>query len=276
MDMRKSNNDIYYFIAKTILSHRSSMPHMGIEQLASLCYTSPATISRFARRLSYKNFAELKQAFQRHEDHTKNEVVFSRDELTKMKGDPQTIIDKTYLPSIDALNETYKILDMEVIKQVTKTLEKAQHIAIFGSIFSHLVARDAQYKFLRLGKFTTAFSDTKNQLADASDLSPEDAAIFFSVSGNSDALKQISQVAKIQGVPLIVITNNVNSPLAHIADYVIQLGGSESQFTQSSMSGRIAAMSIVDLLYTSLAFYHEAYSADISIAQQFRVHDTCR
>jgi DNA-binding MurR/RpiR family transcriptional regulator len=258
LDMRKSNNDIYYFIAKTILLHRADIPQMGIEELARLCYTSPATISRFARKLSYKNFSEFKQVFQQHEAYTKNEVVFSEDEITEIKNNPQTIIDKTYPPSIHALKETYEILDVELIGQVTQTLARSEHIAIFGSIFSHLVARDAQYKFLRLGKFTTAFSDFNNQLADARDLSHHDVAIFFSVSGNSTTLQNIADTVKLQDVPTIVITNKVQSPLASVADLVIRLGGNESQFTQSSMSGRIAAMSIVDLLYTSLAFYHES------------------
>jgi len=264
MDMRKSNNDIYYFIAKTILLHHKEMPNMGIEELARLCYTSPATISRFARRLSYNNFAELKHVFEQHEEYTKHEVVFSPDEITTIKTQPKTIIAKTYEPSINALKETYEILDISIITQVTETLAQAEHIAIFGSIFSHLVARDAQYKFLRLGKFTTAFSDMDNQLADAGDLTTADAALLFSVSGNSEALQKIADTIKTQNVPLIVITNKMTSPLALVADYVVKLGGSESMFTQSSMSGRIAAMSVVDLLYTSLAFYQETTTVELA------------
>lgn len=257
MDMRKSNNDIYYFIAKTILLYTNEIPTMGIEELANLCYTSPATISRFCRRLSFNSFIELKQAFQAYHDYRKDEVVFSQDDIEQISADPHSMIDKTYPTSIDALMETYKILDINTINKVTEILYNAGHIAIFGSIFSHLVARDCQYKFLRLEKFTTAFSDIDNQLEDAHDLVEGDAAIFFSVSGNSRSLKKIASIAKNKNIPIIVITNKITSPLAKMGDYIIQMGGSESKFTKSSMSGRIAAMSIVDLLYTSLAFYRE-------------------
>jgi len=262
MDMRKSNNDIYYFIAKTILLHRSAIPYMGIEELARLCFTSPATISRFARRLGYASFADLKQTMSDHETYTKHEVVFDADEITNLQQQPEAMIDKTYEPSINALQQTYEILDTDIITQVTHTLARAEHIAIFGSIFSQLVARDAQYKLLRLGKFTTAFSDITNQREDAEDLTVRDAALLFSVSGSSHTLQQIAEVTKSKGTPLIVITNNSTSPLATMADHVITLGGSESRFTQSSMSGRIAAMSVVDLLYTSLAFHHELTLAE--------------
>lgn len=257
MDMRKSNNDIYYFIAKTILLYSNELPTMGIEELANLCFTSPATISRFCRRLSFNSFIELKQAFQAYHDFRKFEVVFTPKDVEQIGENPSSIIDKTYPASIDALMETYKILDINVINKVTELLYQAEHIAIFGSIFSHLVARDCQYKFLRLAKFTTAFSDIDNQLEDANDLVEQDVAIFFSVSGGGTTLRNIALTAKNKNVPIIVITNKITSPLAKMADHVIQLGGSESKFTKSSMSGRIAAMSIVDLLYTSLAFYKE-------------------
>ena len=252
--MRKSNNDIYYYIARTILLHSTDIPTMGIEELAHLCYTSPATISRFCRRLSFNSYIELKQAFAAYHDQRKSEVTFTDEDVESISAHPRIIIDKTYPASIDALVETYKILDISNIKEIAKVLSEAKHIAIFGSIFSHLVARDCQYKLLRLGKFSTAFSDIDNQLEDVQDLGPGDVALFFSVSGQSKKFRNIASIAKERGVPIIIITSKPQSPLAKLHDYLIQIGGNESTFTKSSMSGRIAMMSVVDLLYTSLAF----------------------
>ena len=46
---------------QTGLVHISEVAHMGISKLASECFVSPATISRFCRTLGYENYAHLKQ-----------------------------------------------------------------------------------------------------------------------------------------------------------------------------------------------------------------------
>ena len=55
-----SSQDMYYTIAHTILTHLEKIPDISINDLADLCYTSPATISRFCKDLNCKNFASFK------------------------------------------------------------------------------------------------------------------------------------------------------------------------------------------------------------------------
>lgn len=254
MDMRKNSNDIYYHIAKTILQHIDRVPTMGIEELALLCYTSPATISRFCRKVSVESFAALKKSINFANNYSSKEVSFTDEELLSIKLDGQTIADKTFPLSINALQATYASLDMKIIDKVVHAMSEANHIAIFGSIFSQLVARDCQYKLLRLGKFVTAFTDPTDQQDDAEHLTKNDLALFFSVSGSGPGMKLSCEIAKKKNATTVAITNKKNSTLAKLADYVIEIGGTESDFSQSSISGRIACMGIVDLLYTALAF----------------------
>ena len=50
-----SGQDMYYSIAKTILTHLEQIPSISINDLAELCYTSPATISRIRNILWIKS-----------------------------------------------------------------------------------------------------------------------------------------------------------------------------------------------------------------------------
>lgn len=254
MNMHKNNNDIYYHIARTILLHMDKMATIGIEELALMCYTSPATISRFCRKLSCPNFTELKRSFLKYDAYKKNEVQFSAQDLVKINDSPHELIEKTLPITIHALMETYKILDMRVITEITQHLQQAQRIAIFGTIYSQLVAQDCQYKLLRLSKFATAFTDSNDQQSDAEALTSQDVAIFFSVSGKSQTLEKLCQTARTRATTTIIISSDPTTKLAQMASFTIPVGGKESSFTQSSISGRIALMSIVDLLYISLAF----------------------
>ena len=56
-----NETDTNYNIAWYMAHHISEVAHMGISKLASECFVSPATISRFCRTLGYENYAHLKQ-----------------------------------------------------------------------------------------------------------------------------------------------------------------------------------------------------------------------
>lgn len=43
------SQDMYYTICYQVLNNIEKIPDISINELADLCYTSPATISRFAK-----------------------------------------------------------------------------------------------------------------------------------------------------------------------------------------------------------------------------------
>lgn len=253
IDAQRGNNDVYYFIAITILKRHKDIIHMGIEELASICFTSPATISRFCRKLHFDNFISFKEELQIYQHYFEEEVQIDFSDYSSDQSIGQIITDKTISISVDAILETYRFMDMHIIESITYLLSKAEHVALFGHNYSQLVARDCQYKFVRLGKFATAYSSDENQERDIEDLKKEDVAIFFSVSGENRKFIDFCYQLKKKHVPIILITSNQNSVMRDFCKYVFMIGGTESTFTLSSISGRIAMMSIVDVLYTNLA-----------------------
>ena len=56
-----SETDTNYNIALFMANNFYRIYSMRINELASVCYVSPATISRFCKSLGYENFAHLKQ-----------------------------------------------------------------------------------------------------------------------------------------------------------------------------------------------------------------------
>ena len=51
-----------YTIALTMIRNIREIPNMTINKLADMCYTSPAAISRFCRKLGYSSLSEFKKA----------------------------------------------------------------------------------------------------------------------------------------------------------------------------------------------------------------------
>lgn len=253
MDARSATEDIYFHIAQKILQYPQKIQNMGIEELADFCYTSPATISRFCRQLSLENFQQLKKQLKKTEIYRQAEVDFST--YYENNPHPKTLPHLVFSEAIHALQLTYQNIDSYAVETAAKKILHAQNIAIFGSIYSQLVAQDLQYKLLRLQKFANAYSNYEAQKKAATQLTNKDIAIFFSVSGNVPEVNHCLNLAKKNNCFCLVITHNLQSPLAKQADKLIYVGGAETPFTQSSMTGRLALMSIVDLLYLTCAFF---------------------
>ncbi|MEB3749813.1 MULTISPECIES: MurR/RpiR family transcriptional regulator [Geobacillus] len=77
-------NDTDDQIVDYIIKHREEIADIPIQKMAEALYTVPNTIVRFAKKLGYKGFAELKAAL----------ALEQRDE-TAIKADGKTVIEKT-------------------------------------------------------------------------------------------------------------------------------------------------------------------------------------
>ena len=53
--------DMYYSICLSMLQNLEKVPNCSINELADLCFTSTATISRFSKKFGYANFHEFKK-----------------------------------------------------------------------------------------------------------------------------------------------------------------------------------------------------------------------
>lgn len=58
-----NKDDIYYQLAKVMIENIDMIAQLKIESLAELCFVSPSTVSRFCRKLGYRNFNSFKEQF---------------------------------------------------------------------------------------------------------------------------------------------------------------------------------------------------------------------
>ena len=75
---RKSLNDTDMVIWKYILQHRSESRHISIHELARSCCVSSTTVVRFAQKLGFDGFGELKAVMKMEEP---DQAVYQTDVL---------------------------------------------------------------------------------------------------------------------------------------------------------------------------------------------------
>ncbi|MGL5296445.1 MAG: MurR/RpiR family transcriptional regulator [Culicoidibacterales bacterium] len=236
-------------IAWAIWEHLQKNEPLRIETLGEQTHLSPATMNRFAKRLGYSGFLPLKKSLIRAwEANRQQEIRMSRVAYNYFADDHHEIMAYNFDLVRQGLIQTQKILPLESLEQVVRLFGVANTIHFVGIDYSHLVAKDAQQKFIRLGKMCTAYRDL-DYYREEDTFQQGDVVVIFSFSGQTIINEQVAMAAKEKNLQIIAITSDVMSPIAQTATHIIPIAGQENAFSDSSTSGRIILHTVMDAMY---------------------------
>lgn len=236
-----TKKDINYEIALIILKNFNKVKNMNITEISELCYVSPATISRFCRLIGFDNFSEFKKF---------SNIKFSlqKDYSNKLIDTGKKDIKLAYEEYTNSLiqNMIYSLgnIDYEQIDNIVKKIHFSEKVGFFGVQFIQSCGKHLQSKLILTGKYIEAYSSYNKQLECARNLDSESLAIIVSVEGSYFfKYMEIVETLKENGVKILVITQNINSKLADVADEILVCGNSNS-----NNEGRNTALYMIELL----------------------------
>lgn len=241
--------DMYYTICYNVLLHIDKIPDININELADLCYTSPATISRFCKALKCENFAQFKKQVQAGLKVAGQEIRLPAEELVAIHQNPTKCIDMVYDLAIESLQESKKNMNIHDIDRLCDVIYDAKKLHFFGFQFNKIVASDIQLKLLKLGKFAYAFADRGDDSQRIELLDDTSIAIVISVRARENPIGNLIDAIKARGAKVVLITMNEDTSVASKCDTVFVVKGKESDFSESSISGTTAIKTYLDVLY---------------------------
>ncbi len=240
-------------VASFILENMNLVLSLPIEELAIRSNVSKASWVRFSKSLNFTGFREFKRALLIELSNSVTEIRTDQDSFTDVK----TYTDKRYGEvvenSIQAIQDTYALLDPYVIESVAKCIASAKTVRIFGFGASGIVASDLCYKLLRIGINVMVFPDMHVNFMLATTISKGDVAIFISHSGKTVEILDILEIVKEHKATTIAITKYGNTLLSENSDYTIYTSTKELEKRSGAMSSRIAQLLVVDFLFTAVA-----------------------
>ena len=242
-------------LADYLLIHPQSVPDLSIKQLAQVSGSSVATAVRFARRLGYKGFQEMKISFARELSATSKIAS----EITP-NDTCYDIFCKRIVEIYAALLNTQTVLDEKALETAARCIATANRIVIFGLGNSAAVAQDAAHKFMRLGLDAVSCSDNHLQAIIASHLDRHCVAIGISHSGRSADILDALKLAKLGHAFTVCITNYGDSPLAQAADVALFTKAEETAHSILAMSSRMAQLAIFDAIYHYMVIHADSAS----------------
>jgi RpiR family transcriptional regulator, repressor of rpiB and als operon len=232
-----------------LLLDKASVEDVAIKQIAEEAEASEAAVVKTAKRLGFAGFRDLRTALQAYsqQPHADLHQDVGPDDSA------ETIIQKVFDTSIQALQETLAIIDIEGFKFAADLIHKARQIDLYGLGGSAQIARDVSHKFLRIGIRSSTFDDTHMMAMSASLLGPQDVVIAFSHSGRSSGVLDAVQIAKQNRARIITLSNYDSSPLAKLSDVVLLSTAQGSPLSSENAAARIAQLNIMDAIFMAVA-----------------------
>ncbi len=244
-----TENDTNYNIAWFMANNFYRIADMRISELASECFVSSATISRFCRALGYENFAHLKHECRTFHSHDKKFTNLIHVPLDVMKNNPIEATQDYVNQVIQHLSLLPQILDWKEIDAVLKLIHDCESVAFFGTQFSQSAAMHFQTDLLMLEKFAMAYMDSSRQQDCAMSLTKDSVAIILTVGGNfTGSGHKILQYIKKSGCKVVLVTCDDDLDIQIPVDHRILIGS-----LKNGKSGKHNLLTVVELM--SLRYY---------------------
>ena len=228
-------------IASYVLDHPSDVATMTVRDLATETGTSPASASRFARTLGYRTYSDMRLALGISISRTSGEEKATGGTVTL--DDIEGSIKYVLSHKVKELAETTSLIDSNDFAAVVNLLHNASLVLVAGVGNTINMGANAAFKLSQVGVRAICPSSTEAMASTATNLTENDVLLVISTSGYSKRLVNIFDSAEDSNTPIVMITDNPDTPLAKRATHIIRavsrdqaIVGSEIYFSHNSIN----------------------------------------
>ncbi len=241
-------------VADAILDDSSSVARASITALAEYCRTSAPTVVRFAKRLGFAGYPQLRLALAKDVGLEEGRQAGGPISGTLDPSDSmEDVVHKIGYANARSVEDTATTLDVAALNRTIDAIVAGGRIDLLGVGASAVSAIDLDQKLLRLGLTTSYHSDRHAAMTAVSLRGPGDVVIAVSHSGTTVDVIGPTQLAHAQGATTIAITNHPGSALAEAADVTLITASRETTFRTGAMASRIAQLMVVDCIFAGVA-----------------------
>ncbi|MFC6465141.1 MurR/RpiR family transcriptional regulator [Marinilactibacillus sp. GCM10026970] len=191
-----------FIISNYIISNKSNIIKMSVEEISSAVFVSAASVVRFAKKLGFSGFSELK--------------YFLKEELDEHEKHDET---STFLLTKD-IEETTNLVTQTNLQPICQSIKQASRVFSYGTDWGERVSSEYLVRnFMMADLFIQPVPSLTemNWLIDK--MTPNDLVIIFSYSGERAPVRSVMSQLKVRGIPVISITPLSNNFLSTEATY---------------------------------------------------------
>ena len=236
-------------IWRWIDSNRTAASRISIHELARACAVSSAAVVRFAQKLGFDGFGELK-AVMRMEAA---EMVSPRRDVTATLGSFydqtwRTLMRRDYTSASRLIREAHHIFAYASGYVQTNVMQEMKRLFVYDNILIYEIAGREEFYSV----YQTA--------------GPDDLFIFISLSGESERVVEFADQLHLKGVPILSITEMRHNTLAaqstenlYVMPAEIGLAENEQRLQFKSM---LAYFLLLEIWYVHYRLYVQEQEMD--------------
>ena len=222
-------------IADYFLSDEALTADLSAQAVSQKLYVSVPSLTRFAKKCGFSGYRQFIFEFQESSSESKN---VSRDLTRNVLSDYGEL-----------LNKTFSLIDEEQFLRVGDMLNNAGRVYIYGEGSSGLVAREMEFRFMRLGMVCKAITDDHMIRVNRVMLDPDCLVIGISISGETKIITQAIQNAKKVGAKTVLVTSNNSDDLRQQCDELVLVAVKKHLAQGNNISPQFPVLVVMDIFY---------------------------
>jgi DNA-binding MurR/RpiR family transcriptional regulator len=223
-------------IAECLKSNMHEAALWGVEELAAESNTGVATVVRFAKKLGYSGYLEMRKALVMA---VKKRYQSGGELLEAPSQAAETLVEvaKRDIHNIEMLMEA---VDEKLLSRAGALLKKSRMRSVLGDGVSSLMARHLAYLLTNIG-LPTLEGSPADFACQVGLLTPKDLLVAISLTPYTRETLDAAAYARKRGVPVLAFTDGQFSPLAKLADATLPIPGKNLLFSHSTTTFGVLA-----------------------------------
>ena len=235
-----------------ILKEKMNIKNMTMKEIANATYTSPSTLIRIAHKMKFKGWNELKEAYLKEEEYLQTHFLDIDANLPFSNDDTiMSIASKIATLKKEAIDDTLSLVRHDDLQKAVQMIKKTSSIYVFAVSNNGLITQEFAHNMSRIKK-KVAICNLQGELVySAINVDVQSCAIIVSYSGETPILSRVIQALKMNGIPIIAITNIGENTVSRNADVVLRICTREKLYSKiATFSTDVSFEYILDLLYS--------------------------
>lgn len=244
-ELSDADKSIWRFIE----SHKETACRASIHDLARLCAVSSASVVRFAQKIGFDGFGEMKTVLKMElEEHGKPD----RDILTSLSQfydqSWRELMARDYRGASRLVHEAHRVFAYASGYVQTNVMQEMKRLFVYDNILIYEIAGREEFYSV----YQTA--------------GPDDLFIFISLSGESERVVEFADQLHLKGVPILSITEMRHNTLAaqstenlYVMPAEIGLAENEQRLQFKSM---LAYFLLLEIWYVHYRLYVQEQEMD--------------
>ncbi|SHI86532.1 transcriptional regulator, RpiR family [Clostridium amylolyticum] len=228
-------------VFKYIYSHQEEVSKMKISDLAKKTYSSKTVIINLSQKLGFEGFSDFKY-FLKSNDSKDMDTPFVEELQYNIKQN---------------IDKTLSVIEIEKYKKISKELMKASTVYVFARGTSKAAGTYLNHLLLTIGVKCIFVEDYNLLTLVSKSLNSQEVVILISLSGKTEKILEVANVAKVKGVKIISITSFGNNELERLSDYTLHCVSDNTETKFNDSLSRIGMFVIIEILVNSIKEFNK-------------------